>query len=343
LGIILNKIFFTAFILLLSFFQTSAQERAKSAPVPLTAGVDWIYLATCGLYSKWEAEGNDVFSSFGIVGMKPQFGSPADNGTAWSTGTDSANVNKIFFLGPHYSQYIIHVFKNEYNDDNLVSYAAFFRLRTKINPADTVPVCRISAVLRDTDQNVIGTLDEQIIYSNKLGPDYVNFRLLYDYADFFNPVKGYSKHGQRNPHRQRNIETKYIDFNQKVHFQIEWFGNYELVFDYVEVYDEKIFDTWFLDPCNYDILVKNIERNNAKFSFHPEKYYHTFDELYSLDVYEAVRRTQHILDSLNLERDIIREYFPHLSLPAIAGDKNRQQELSGEAQLHQGKIIIKND
>jgi hypothetical protein len=324
LGIILNKIFFTAFILLLSFFQTSTQERAKSAHVPLTAGVDWIYFATCALYSKWEAEGDNVFGADEPVGMKPQFGCPADNNSAWSTGTDSANVNRVFFLGPHYTQYTNYGFSHKYNDNAFVKYTANFRLRTTINPVDTVPVCRLSVVVKDSNYNYIGTLREKIIYSNLFDTGYRNFKLRFDYSDLF-----YTQDITSLP-------------EMKVHFQIEWFGNYELLLDYVEVYDIQFYENFFINICRYVFLIHDLKNFSAK-GEKGEDYEWPIAGSYMYDRIEPILQVQAIFDSLNIDRNIIRDYYPYLSFRGIRSDETTPKKAAGEAHLLPGKIIMKND
>lgn len=143
--------------------------------------IDWIYYFTNALYSKWEAEGDSVFREDEPVGIKHNgIGGERDNGKAWGSGNDPANIGKYFITGPNYTQYIRYVYTNKLLDNPRIRYRAVFRMKLGEPIEGGFDVAKIEAALKNHNSNTVIDLNSMILTTDSLSTEYKDFILEYD-------------------------------------------------------------------------------------------------------------------------------------------------------------------
>jgi len=89
------------------------------------------------------------------------------------------------------------------------------------------------------------------------------------------------------------------DINTKIEFRIVWLGNTELILDYIEVYDDDIYETYFIENITHrDRLLKDYvaDLNSSR----PDQtFFLTMYQPHAVDSYHPIRTVQNLLDSLN--------------------------------------------
>ena len=284
--------------------------------------IDWISYFTHAKYFRWEAEGDQNFpiidtSDTISAGIRHEFGYPVP-GVGWRSGTDPANIGKNLVDGPNYTQYMKYVYTNRWWPNPYIQYKAVFRLKLADPQENTFDVAEIRVVL-DTSWIPLDTLASLTLTTDTLSTDYKEFTLTYSYDDLPYENPGYTVGYTPPPGSdwipmQGTAATPWLDGRQKIHFQVEWLGNAEIIVDYVEVYDEQIWETYFiLDP---ELLVSRISTYNQDFanlnsSFYSNlKYYGTTDEPHTWDSFIPIKEVQEILDNLSTGKDLLVHFYP---------------------------------
>ncbi len=276
---------------------------------------DWIYYYTNAMYSKWEAEGNNEFDN-SPVGLKPADWIAIIGDTLIHTGTNASNSGKYLFrYGPNYSQYMRYIYTNKQNTNNPpIQYQSKFWLKLLDAPENNLPVCSLFVSFHNTETGLNRILAHKVVYADSLSNEFQPIDLNYDYRGYY--VEGENEHGiAHGPewlHLGTPPEASFFSDKYKVEFQIQWLGHGDLFVDYIEVCDSLVWDNWFNNPIRYLEMINAISAYNQQFAGLGEqlKHYFTVDEPHSLDCQEPIRKIQFILDSLNINRDLITHFYP---------------------------------
>jgi hypothetical protein len=158
-----------------------------------------------------------------------------------------------------------------------------------------------------------------ILTTDSLSTEYKDFILEYDLS-YIDPGGLESGGNQPLPpgwgwapfRENEKADTSFINFNWQIQFNVKWLGHTEVIVDYIEVYDRRIWEKYFEDEVMYDTLVARIMNYDQKLASLGAKlkYYHTIDEPHSFDCYIPIRKVQEILDSLQINRDLITHFYP---------------------------------
>lgn len=272
--------------------------------------IDWIYYFSNALYSKWESEEDTVFEPgiYNKVGVTHNSIGYRD-GDGWCSGANPEDTGKAFIDGPNYTQYMKYVYTNKYNSNPRIEYVAAFRLKLADHQENTFDAVKLKVVLKDSTSET--TLDSLILRTDDLSTSYSIKYLNYNYKDFFDEsTLNYSPPPPGSswiPFRDgvECADTSFINFHKKIQFRVERLGSAAIVVDYIEVYDREIWQNNF--KSKYDSVVIRISNYNETFSALAGKlkYFHTIDEPHSFDCYYPIRKVQEILDSLNINRDLL--------------------------------------
>jgi hypothetical protein len=285
--------------------------------------IDWVSYFTQAKYRKWEAEGDTLFQHNVKVKHDENFGSPYTEGNikGWKSGTSPLDTGKFLIKGPDYWQWPRYTYTNPGWNNNSIKYKAVFRMKIDFPSEVTLPVCQI--MVTNTDPTGFETILEPGIITlttDTLTTEYQDFIIEYDYEGYFDlPPDGSSYPPEptsvSNPFDEIESSPGY-NAGSKVQFKVKWLGNSELFVDYIEVYDERLWEGYFANEIMYDTLVSKIftyDQNfkNANINFYNKlKYYGTIDEPHVIDSYEPLRKIQFILDSLNTNADLLVHWYP---------------------------------
>jgi hypothetical protein len=304
----INGIQTSNFDSLKQFSNTVAGNDSVFGKVVHQDNIDWVYYFTNALYTKWSTLGNIIPDLSNETGLKYLFGSI--NGNAVTTGTDTTNIGKLFINGPNYSQYQKYVYTNKYNVNNPVKYKVNFRIKKGQLIGTGNNVCRLQVVMITPSGSTY--LADSLISIEKLDNEYKDLQLSYNYGNSQNKSLG---RGDRMlppttiPPKD-DVKDSYYDEDTKIQFRVVWLGNFEISLEYIEVFDEEIWEGFFINEI--------AERNSklitylSKFAnLHPNlKYFITLDEPHSLDSYHPIKSVQHILDSLNSPVKLLTHFYP---------------------------------
>jgi hypothetical protein len=293
---------------LLQFPNIIAGNDSARDSISFPDNIDWVYYFTNALYSKWSPISTTIPNLSSSTGLKQLFGSVAGDG-AYSD-TNSSNVGKTFIDGPNYSQYQSYIYTNKYNENSIINYHVNFRLKKGRTIGTGSNICSLQVVKCTPLDTVI--LCSSLISADMLTNEYKVFKLSYSYGATQNISLG---RGDRMlppttiPPKE-DITDSYFDINTKIQFKVKWLGNAEIALDYIEVYDQKLWEGFFLDEIAQrdSLLIKYL----SKFSdLHPNlKYFITLDEPHSFDSYHPIKTVQHLLDSLNSPVKLITHFYP---------------------------------
>ncbi|HCY77941.1 MAG TPA: hypothetical protein DHV28_18700 [Ignavibacteriales bacterium] len=279
--------------------------------------IDWISYFTSAKYMKWEAEGDPLFT--GNVKIKHEIGSPfydVNGVSGWQSGPPNANnTNSFLIKGPNYWQYPRYTFTNVSWNPEPIRYQAVFHMKMASPSITNVPVCSLFVVMTDSD-GVEHTLNSKLVTSSMLlSTDYVDIPLTYNYIGYFN-VDTVNRKSYSMPGSFGIKSPPGYNIGSTIEFKVQWLGNVELLVDYVEVYDQMIWDSWFNNPLEKyvdSIVTYDHEFKNENPTFYNKlKYYYTMDEPHSIDGYEPLRRVQEILDDQNnnIQADLLTHWYP---------------------------------
>ena len=140
-------------------------------------------------------------------------------------------------------------------------------------PSDTVlPVCQIMVTNTDSEGQETfleyqGVDASRTLTTEDLSTNYQNFELRYDYEGYVDlPTDGRSypplPTSVENPFNEIEGRPGY-NVGSKVQFKVKWLGNRELFVDYIEVYDERIWEGWV--KGRYSDLVDSIFNYDQNF------------------------------------------------------------------------------
>ncbi len=292
--------------------------------------IDWISYFTQAKYTKWEAEGSDIFTGSDPgdedVMIKHNFGLEYTEGniSGWTSGpVNPINEGKFLMKGPDYWQWPRYTYTNPGWNNNPITYKAVFRMKIDLPSEEPLPVCQI--MVTNTDKDGVETVLEyqgipaiKTLTTEDLTTEYNNFELNYDYIGYFDLPQGDPSYPSlpasvTQPFEEIEYSPGY-NAGSKVQFKVKWLGNRELFVDYIEVYDERIWDGWFKQfPGRMIDSIYNYDQNfkNANINFYNKlKYYGTIDEPHVIDCYEPLRKVQFLLDSLNINADLLVHWYP---------------------------------
>jgi hypothetical protein len=287
---------------------------------PVEGNKDWVSYFTHAKYYRWEAEGDPNFDELTEpVGIKHNgIGYHAGNG--WSSGDTPSDTGKYFIDGPNYTQYIKPVYTNRHHSENLpIQYKAVFRIKLGEPQEGSFNVAEIEVVVKDDRSGQDTILTSLILTSDTLSTSYQDFVLSYNYNDFIEGSSGYQG-TQPPPPGSLSIlskdgapDTSYINFNKKVQFRVKRLAQAVIIVDYIEVYDEEIWENSFIGEVNYTQTVNRISTYNQQFYELGTKlkYFGTIDEPMSFDSYIPIKKVQEILDLLNTGRDLLVHWYPN--------------------------------
>jgi hypothetical protein len=154
------------------------------------------------------------------------------------------------------------------------------------------------------------------ISTSQLGTVYKTFSLSYSYSSVAGEDSGTS--GEYIPPPGLDwipfdapANQDWIDFTKKVRFKVQWLANAEVIVDYIEVYDQEIWEFYFKQ--NPDWMVDSISNYIDDFSTLGSKlkYVFTMDEPHSWDSFIPIKKIQDILtDTLNTDRELLVHFYP---------------------------------
>jgi hypothetical protein len=292
---------------------TVDEENINAEP----ENIDWISYFTSAKYMKWEAEGDPLFE--GSVRIKHEdalgtFGSLYTDGgvSGWRSGSDPENRNRFLITGPDYWQYPRYTFTNTSWNPEPIRYQAVFRIKIGSPSTTNVPVCSLFVVMTDS-AGVEHTLDSLLVTSSMLSStDYVDIALPYNYIGFFN-VDSVNKKSYSMPGTFGIQSPPGYNIYSRTEFRVKWLGNKEIFVDYIETYDQMIWERFFLQHPErvVDSIITYDQDFAQNSNFYSKlKYYFTMDEPHSLDGYEPLRKVQAILDTHNIQADLLTHWYP---------------------------------
>ncbi len=281
--------------------------------------IDWISYLTQAKYMKWEAEGDEMFT--GSVGIKHQGGQyyqETDGTKGWRTYNNSPWDRIIY--GPSYWQYPRYTYTNPGWNPTSINYKAVFRMKIDYPSTEALEVCQIMVVMRNPAKGISDTILASLtLTTNDLDVYYKDFVLRYDYKNYIELGEG-EHTGKIYPSTIsrpfEEIETNpSLNIGAEVQFIVRWLGNRELFIDYIEVYDEQIWENYFSGDGMNQVIPYLISNYVQSFATDPTfysklKYFVTIDEPHSIDCYLPIRKVQEILDSLNVQKNLLVHWYP---------------------------------
>ncbi len=255
--------------------------------------IDWGYYFSNALYTKWSPVGTTVPGTPASVGLKKQFGEFV--GTTTSTGIDTAKAGSVFINGPNYSQYQKYVYSTKYSQHERITYKVNFRLKKGQVIGGGDDVCYLQIVKKTPFDSVL--LNSKLVTQQMLTETFKDYILVYDYD--FPPLATLGVSDLISQQAAFTPEGNIYDINTKIEFRIVWLGNTELILDYIEVYDDEIYETYFIENIAHrDRLLKDYvaELNSSR----PDQtFFLTMYKPHTIDSYHPIRTVQNLLDSLN--------------------------------------------
>ncbi len=140
-------------------------------------------------------------------------------------------------------------------------------------------------------------LNSKLVTQQMLTETFKDFIVVYDYD--FPPLATLGAGDLISPPAAITTENIIYDINTKIEFRIVWLGNTELILDYIEVYDDDIYETYFIENITHrDRLLKDYvaDLNSSR----PDQtFFLTMYQPHAVDSYHPIRTVQNLLDSLN--------------------------------------------
>lgn len=272
---------------------------------------DYIHHYSGGYYKKWESEENILDEKSGV---KHSFGEvdTVGNKLCWSTGNQTTAQDNFIF-GPDYAQ--DKKYRQGYLDEDTLKYIVKINLRLETQPTQPVDVCRIRLVFKYYDEvtRTIETYDfpdQRVVNSSELSTSqFTDITMTYKYPEQFIP--------------SNSKELRYIDgptssslnYDDRlegtgIQFVVDYLGGAKICVDYIEVYDEQIWNDFILDPGGISDQIKSYATHSGFNPLTNLRYWHSQDAPLSLDGYEPYRIIDAILDSVPQAKPIITDYYP---------------------------------
>jgi hypothetical protein len=227
------------------------------------------------------------------VGLKKQFGEFV--GTTTSTGIDTTYTGSVFINGPNYSQYQKYVYSTKYSQNERITYKVNFRLKKGQVIGAGDDVCYLQIVKKTPFDSVL--LNSKLVTQQMLTETFKDYILVYDYD--FPPLATLGGGDLISQQAAISPADNIYDINTKIEFRIVWLGNTELILDYIEVYDDDIYETYFIENITHrDRLLKDYvaDLNSSR----PDQtFFLTMYQPHAVDSYHPIRTVQNLLDSLN--------------------------------------------
>jgi hypothetical protein len=298
--------------------------------------IDWISYFTQAKYTRWEAEGSTVFTGNdpderNDIMVKHEFGEEFNDGniSGWASGTNQSDTGKFLIKGPDYWQWPRYSYTNPGWNPDRIDYKAVFRMKIDSPSGEQLPVCEILVTQSRYDEvTKMWILKDTLFFpgnpkvitltTNDLDTVYKDFIIPYNYVGYFDLPEGDASYPSpptlvSSPFEEMGSRPTMNEGSQ-VQFKVKWMGNRELFVDYVEVYDQRIWEYYF--KIHLDWMIDSIYNYNQYFKsqnlnfYNKLKYYGTIDEPHVIDCYEPLRKVQFILDSLNINADLLTHWYP---------------------------------
>jgi len=278
-----------------------------------------VYYYTNGMYYKWEAE-RDTFALL-ETGFKHTLNSDSSdyigysttyqNKLCWTTGGLSAMDSVLW--GPNYRQDKNYRLK-PYLVDRIV-YTAKYSIALgdpSLNPLDDV--CEIKVVFCYLDDQEVRQCTTLVTETKTVAdfPDnsFQVFDLEYSYpSEFDNPILG----PEGDSYESGNFSFDDTKSNTGIEFQINWLGTGTLYVDYVEVYDNAIWEQW-VNPLKRDSIVNKISTFLSTYSGSEWddiiQYWFGKDEPQSIDYYEPMRIVDSLIRTMPAGAPLVNQFMP---------------------------------
>ncbi|GBD87125.1 hypothetical protein BMS3Abin03_01051 [bacterium BMS3Abin03] len=284
---------------------------------------DWINHYATGLYSKWEAEQNQIVDT--LIGIKHKYGKAATwhDTLAWSTLGLSSPVDSLVY-GPHYRQ------EKEYKrwlyGPKTVSYTARYNMALDYDPEQVNQydeVCRITVKVRHGVW-VNGVYTHHVQDDTLGGPITLkvsDFPSNHSFQDFnieqYSYLPGFPEQYLEDKMETPipDNDTTYGDSNgdNGIEFCVEWLGVGTLYIDYIEVYDNFGWNDLVEDSSTAAIAIQNIKTYAQSYSSWPNIiYWFGHDEPYSRDAFTPMHIVDSLLKAVYAPRLITEFYPPYL-------------------------------
>jgi hypothetical protein len=259
---------------------------------------DYISYYSRGYYTKWESVQNQLNPV--KVGVQHNGGGPGSFNSApcWSSQGVQDSIPGLV-KGPDYRQ--DKNYRLNY-DKSLINYTVNFQMA--YSPATHEShgniVCRIGVRLKSLVMNGDKTrLDSVEFISKKIlvsdfNSAFKKFTLGYDYGSLAKKVYDDTAPGTG------------------IEFFVDFLGQGTLYINFMEVYDNAVWGTYFMDDSTRTTSIKNIKtfaNNYSKWS--NLQYFYAADEPQTIDQYEPIRFVDSILrDSTSMQKPIISAFYP---------------------------------
>lgn len=263
---------------------------------------DYIHHYSAGYYTRWEAEDNEYIGG-NTPAVKYEFGT--DGGTYWKSGLNSADIGKYLITGPDYNQ--DRKYKFWYNTDPIV-YIVNFRMKIDGALTPGLPVCEIS-IRYKTAAGSIANLRMDTLDANELSNSFADDTLHYSIPE---TISGMATEmppgivsGGTSKYTEEQIEEQYSG-PYGVQFNVKWLGNRDLYVDYIEVYDQLVWEDYKYHQTEINNKIINyadtVKTSNTK-------YWYSLDEPQSIDNYHPYKTIESILKN-NGHAPLITAFYP---------------------------------
>jgi parallel beta-helix repeat protein len=295
----------------------------KNVPDSSLNLLNWVFYYSSGYYTRWEAERNSPNNLETGLKHNTLFGQFDfyQGDSCWSSIQDIGHKVDSLIWGPNYKQDKTHKWWGQ----DTVLYRAKYRLAFtgggSLNP-DTV-ICTLKVIYKWKVKIGTQLFDDQYELGQKIikksdFPD-TNFRenLFVDY-DYRSPVVGFrTSNGTVPDGIGIPADTIYIDDAPEtgIEFRIEYEGIGKLYVDYIEVYDQLIWEDYIIDPN----FVRNRIRDYCNhFTNWDKESWFAYEEPNTLDNYTPFRIVDSIIQynseiNVNNKRPLSTIINPHWS------------------------------
>ena len=284
--------------------------------------VDWISYFTSAKYMKWEAEGDPLFTGNVKISHEEEsalgtFGTSYTEGniSGWRSGNSATNTGRFLISGPNYWQYPRYTFTNVGWNSTPINYIASFNIKLGAPPSTNVPVCSLFVIMTNKD-GIEHTLDSSLVMSSQLNSTtYTPIPLNYNYSRWIYTQSTEEKNYTLPGSFFIDSDGPGYNLGSTIEFKVQWLGNIELLVDYIEVYDQMIWDRYFSQHPErvIDSIITYDQEFSQNSNFYSKlKYYYTMDEPHSVDGYTPLRKVQEILDdpANNIQADLLTHWYP---------------------------------
>ncbi|MCA0387240.1 MAG: hypothetical protein LCH52_01960 [Bacteroidetes bacterium] len=272
------------------------------------SNADWVYYFSNALYSRWIPGENIIPYLSTEIGLKQKFGMTLSDGV--STGTDTVNINTIFIDGPNHGQYKNYVYTNKYLTNDLIYYTAVFRLKMIQNTGPGDEVCKVQAIAKRGSDSTI--LAEKVVTKNMLGSEYTEISLDYNYGSLQSDAMGRGDL-QLPPTTLLpgiEVEDSYLSEGTRIQLRVVWLGNAEIALKDVEVFDQKLWEHYFINyPLERDLQLTAYLAKMRKIQPDMNGLI-TMLEPRSIDSYHSRITLLAILKGLGAPSELIAGYYP---------------------------------